>query len=84
MASRSPGEVKMMLHYHATGERWEPATEWSAGVLDRLIREGLLEYVDGVPVSTPLGAAFVESICSTPVPVTAFIDPRTGERIGAA
>jgi hypothetical protein len=83
MAMRSPGEIKMILHYHATRERWEPHTEWSRGVLHRLIEEGILEYQDGIPVSTPLGRAFVESICSTPVPVVAFIDPRTNERIDA-
>lgn len=83
MAGRSPGEIKMMLHYHATRERWEPVTHWSGETLDRLLREGLLEYQDGIPVSTPLGQAFVECICSTPVPIVAFVDPRTNERIEA-
>lgn len=83
MAERSPGEIKMMLHYHATRERWEPATKWSDEMLAKLINEGLLEYVEGIPVSTGLGAAFVESICSTPVPVMAYVDPRTNELIKA-
>lgn len=83
MTTRSPGEIKIMLHYHATRDRWEPQTEWSNSVLHRLIDEGLLHYEEGIPVSTPLGAAFVASICSTPVPITAFVDPRTNERIEA-
>jgi len=45
------------------------------------VGEGLLEYVDGIPTSTPLGVSFVECICSTPIPVTAFVDPRTNEHI---
>lgn len=81
MATRSPGEIKMILHYHVTRETWEPTTEWSRGVLFRLVNEGILEYKDGIVVSTPLGSAFVESICSTPVPIVAFVDPRTNERI---
>lgn len=81
MANRSPGEIKMMLHYHSIRERWAPVTDWSTDIEMKLINEGLLEYRDGLPASTPLGAAFVESICSTPVPIIAFVDPRTNERI---
>lgn len=81
MARRSPGEVLIMLHYHTRCERWQPVTDWSAGVEAKLVGEGLLEYVDGIPTSTPLGVSFVECICSTPIPVTAFVDPRTNEHI---
>lgn len=43
---------------------------------------GVLCSEDGISRTTPMGKALVEMWTSTPLPKQAWIDPRTGERIG--
>ena len=52
--SWSPGEIKVMIHHHTSPARWDPPSEWHAQTIARFMEAGLIEYVDGIPTSTPL------------------------------
>ena len=86
----TPNQLEVLLHYHVSPTTHPrsgapavlEAVEWG-------IREGLLEpAVQGVhplpeaPMrgphqTTAKGAALVQMLCDTPLPVKQFVDPRT-------
>jgi hypothetical protein len=73
----SPFDIHVMLHHHCSTDRFERK---NAPIYperrDALINAGLLEWRDGIPQSTPLGAALVAMWCSQPIPEVHYVDPR--------
>lgn len=73
----SPFDIEIMLHHYHSYDRCPRA---DAPIyperLAALVGKGLLEYVDGIPHSTDLGAALVRMWCETPIPVAKYVDPR--------
>ena len=83
-----PFALNMILHYYTTPEPWTN----TSGVTDEwhsyFIRERLLDQCpkkhpidDDSYVITDKGRAFVDMLCNTPLPVTGWRDPRTGQEI---
>ena len=83
MISLSPCDIDVLLHHHTSPSPHDSAefpaikesVEWfvANGVLKR---DG-----EGILRTTPMGCAFVKSICSTQLPVHAWKNPTTGELI---
>ena len=76
-------QIELILHHHVSTARFPRCdAPIYAGEINNLHDLGVLCYEDGIPRTTPMGKALVEMWTSTPLPKQAWIDPRTGERIG--
>lgn len=77
----SPHDINLILHLYTTSEPW-PYGESMAylATMKRFVEYGLVDRAD-FPKVTPRGEAFIDLLCSTPVPIRLFGDPRTGNII---
>lgn len=76
----NPFRIKLLLHFHCSYEqcplRSSPVYQEE---VDSLVKEGAIYEIhrlDCVPQyrTTPLGAAWVQALCSVPSPRMAFVD----------
>lgn len=87
MAKFVPFALNMILHYHCTPAPWEntsPVTdEWRQYFLREGLLTGPIQRNDGDDpyLITEKGRHFVFMLCDTPLPVSGWRDPRTGEQI---
>lgn len=79
----TPYQIEIILHHHtSTGRFPRSDAPIYSGEISHLCDLGVLFYEDGIARTTTMGKALVEMWTSTPLPKQAWIDPRTGERIG--
>lgn len=73
----TPYHIEIILHHHCSGARFPRADAPAYGdTLQDLAQLGLIDWVEGIPRTTPLGNALVEMWCSQPIPVAVYVDPR--------
>lgn len=73
----TPYDIRMMLHFYSTGERFPQFDAPIYGErLAQLMQYELVEFIDGIPRATKLGEAFIELLLQTPIPVAVYVDPR--------
>lgn len=86
----SPSNIEVMLHFHCSPEPHPRAEALAvAEAIVRFMNEGLLQHRTGRLTGessagfrlepTARGRAWVQMICSTPMPVMAWKNPVTGE-----
>ncbi len=80
---RCPAAISFLLHCHTSSEPYEPQSMVSSESADMLVACGAIEFdaersaqagCVGAYRTTPLGRAWVELLCTTPAPQTAFVD----------
>lgn len=83
--THSPSDIEVILHYHSSPE---PHPRFDAPAVTRAVvaflNAGILKHSNTFASGyecTAKGNAWVRMICSTPYPVEAFTDPRTGDVI---
>jgi len=74
-----PATVSFLLHCHVSCRAYEPQSMVSSESATILMECGAIEPDDrpgaeNIYRTTPLGAAWVQLLCNTPVPQTAFVD----------
>jgi hypothetical protein len=77
-----PAAIRFLLHCHCSNTPYEPDSEVARESAEKLKGWGAIETWDeycavGEPPvyrTTPLGAAWVHSLCTNPIPRAAFVD----------
>ena len=77
----TPCEIDVLLHYYTTPERHEHDTAGAVvSAISRFIKDGMIQ-TDSQSASgyrvTEKGEFFITMLMSTPLPESAFVDPRT-------
>lgn len=81
----TPHDISVLLHHHGSNAKW-PLGQTNAykSSINWMLAAGILEYADALPHTTERGAALVEMLCATPLPIPAFVDPRDGKQVGGS
>lgn len=77
----TPLHIELMLHFSTSDAPFHQPSPVAEDYTSDLIDKGLVQktaYGHGV---TSAGRAFIDLLCSTPLPVSGFFDPRDGKRI---
>lgn len=77
----SPAEIKAILHFYYSPEPYDGFLP-----VNKFVGAGILTFAEDTPAGyklTEKGMAWVEMILSTPYPVSAWIDARTGSKVDA-